>query len=55
MDAIKQKMIDICRINIEDDENLIKIAREKHYKELFERAMADKKENERKLAELLAE
>lgn len=53
MDAVKQKLIDVCKINIEDDENLIRIAKETHFDDLLRRATADKEENERKLKKLL--
>lgn len=55
MDATKQKLIDVCRINIEDDEMWIKLAKEKHEDGLLAKALADKEYHEKKLSELLAE
>lgn len=55
MDAIKQRMIDVCRINIEDDEMWIKLAQERHEDGLLDKALADKEYHEKKLSELLAE
>lgn len=55
MDAIKQRMIDVCRINIEDDEMWIKLAQERHEDGLLAKALADKEYHEKKLSELLAE
>lgn len=53
MDAIKQRMIDVCKINIQDDEMWIELARSRNEQGLLEKALADKEANEKKLAELL--
>lgn len=53
MDAIKQRLIDVCRINIEDDEMWIRIAEERKEYGLLAKAKADKEYHELKLEELL--
>lgn len=55
MDAVKQKLIDVCKINIEDDEMWIRLATERKEVGLLAKAKADKEYHEKKLAELLAE
>lgn len=55
MDAVKQKLIDVCKINIEDDEMWIRLATERKEAGLLAKAKADKEYHEKKLAELLAE
>lgn len=55
MDGMKQRMIDVCRINIEDDEMWIKLAKERNEEGLLAKALADKEYHEKKLAELLKE
>lgn len=55
MDGMKQRMIDVCRINIEDDEMWIKLAKERNEEGLLAKALADKEYHKKKLAELLKE
>lgn len=53
MDATKQKLIDVCKINIQDDEMWIKLATERKEESLLQKALADKEKHEKLLAELL--
>lgn len=53
MDALKQKLIDVCRINIADDDMWIKLAKERNEEVLLAKALADKEYHELKLKELL--
>lgn len=55
MDGMKQRLIDVCKINIQDDEMWIRLATERKEDGLLAKALADKEYHEKKLAELLKE